>query len=112
VLDIQGVLLVTADGGKTWTLRSLSLPKGGKLPVDFAPLTAMRFWDAQHGRVVYNLSGQFWTATTEDGGVTWKQQAMPDVKGIYNLFLTRDGQTLTAIDVTKRKILILQYQQP
>jgi len=112
VLDIQGVLLVTADGGKTWTLRSLSLPKGGKLPMDFAPLTAMRFWDAQHGRVVYNLSGQFWTATTEDGGITWKQQAMPDVKGIYNLFLTRDGQTLSAIDVTKRKILILQYQQP
>jgi hypothetical protein len=83
-----------------------------KLPLDFAPVTAMRFWNAQHGRVVYIQSGQLWTATTDDGDATWKQQAMPNVKGIYNLFLTRDGQTLSAIDATNKDILILQYQQP
>jgi hypothetical protein len=108
VLDDQGLLHATADGGTTWTSLTVDLPREAPLPIDYAPLATMRFWDADHGRIVIMKNG-FWTGDTSDGGATWIWKLMPDLKGFKNSYLTHDGQLLTAVDVSKREIVVLRY---
>jgi photosystem II stability/assembly factor-like uncharacterized protein len=108
VLDARGTLLATADGGTTWESNSVNLPAAGELLIDPTPLTSMRFWDADHGRILVLKSG-FWTGDTSDGGKTWTWTKMPSVKGARSSYMSRDGRTLSMIDVTKQDILLLEY---
>jgi photosystem II stability/assembly factor-like uncharacterized protein len=56
----------TTDGGRTWTLRFVSLRKGSFFD-------AIRFWDAKHGIAVSDpVDGHFLLVTTSDGGDTWQ----------------------------------------
>jgi photosystem II stability/assembly factor-like uncharacterized protein len=114
LLDSEGILYVTEDGGETWSSHSLGLgdrwiatckPR----PVAFRS-AAVRFLDADRGIVVLNLEDepQSWAMRTTDGGQTWQRERVPI--GNCRLFLTRDGNTLTAVDLAQRVITVLRYQ--
>jgi photosystem II stability/assembly factor-like uncharacterized protein len=103
ILDKAGNLLVTADGGKSWEKRSLGLEKGDRLITATAgPKVAMRFLDAQHGVVVFDLDDRtVWFAVTWDGGQSWQRAEIPQLRGqsyYYHLFLSQDGRLLTVTD--------------
>ena len=67
---VQGLILKTADGGKTWS----AYPSGQTVD-----LYSISFVDANHGWAVGNATfpgGPVIVATT-DGGVTWTRQGAP-----------------------------------
>jgi photosystem II stability/assembly factor-like uncharacterized protein len=109
VLDDRGTLLATADGGKTWTSQPVKLPVAEKLGIHFAPTAALRFLDALHGRIVVLQKGGYQTGETVDGGTTWTWEPIPDLQVFSTLYLTHDARLLTAINLTKNEILLLQY---
>jgi photosystem II stability/assembly factor-like uncharacterized protein len=103
LLDTDGNLFVTADGGGKWEQRSLGLKPGERLisSVGF-PLAALRFLDSGRGMAVFDLEdGSVWFAVTADGGRSWQRAEIPDLRGgsrYYHLFLSRDLGWLTATD--------------
>jgi photosystem II stability/assembly factor-like uncharacterized protein len=68
----QPTILVTSDGGATWT------PQSSGTPPD-TDLRAVKFVDAQHGWIAAsNFQPQFpnnFILVTSDGGATWLQQS-------------------------------------
>ena len=57
----------TTDGGRTWSLRYMSLRKGSFFD-------AIRFFDPRHGIVMSDpVEGHFLLVTTDDGGDTWQE---------------------------------------
>ena len=101
LVDGNGVLYITQDGGKTWSSRSLGLNNPGILGfstgsfVNETPQAAVRFVDADHGLVVLGLSGKtnLIALRTADGGKTWKEESVPAELG--KPYLSRDGRFLT-----------------
>jgi photosystem II stability/assembly factor-like uncharacterized protein len=94
LLDTSGVLHITQNGGETWSSRSLGL-KDEELPINNAPLAAIRFNDPQHGLViVYRGNRQIWAFLTADGGLTWQRERVPTRHGGF-VYLAHDGKTLT-----------------
>jgi photosystem II stability/assembly factor-like uncharacterized protein len=101
LIDKNGVLHITQDGGKTWTPRSLGLSSpvilgfGSGGWINETPQAAVRFTDANHGLVVLGLSGKtnVIALRTADGGKTWKEESVPAKLG--KPFISRDGKFLT-----------------
>jgi len=101
LVDADGVLYVTQDGGKTWSSRSLGLDNPGIMGfasgafINETPQAAVRFFDADHGLVVLGLSGKanLVAFRTADGGKTWAEESLPAELG--KPYLTRDGKYLT-----------------
>ncbi len=120
VLGTTGDLFVTADGGQSWGVRSLGLETGERLIAAWVgPNVAMRFFDAQHGMVVFALSDRtVWFAITRDGGQSWQRAEIPELRDqsyYYHLYLARDGRLLTVTDayVNGANVsIVLRYQQP
>ena len=118
VLDKEGALFVTADGGQSWRVLSLGLKSGERLMSGQMPMAVMRSFDARRGLVIFDLSdGTVWSALTLDGGQTWQRAEIPDLRGrsyYYRLFLAHDGQLLTATDdfQGKHESVVLRYRQP
>jgi len=112
LLDTQGTLFVTEDGGRTWSSHSLRLKEGEEVRTSFAPRAALRFRDADHALAVLslfqgNVEGGVWSFHTRDGGRTWMRQAVPARFGAP--FLAHDGLTLTAYDSVSREAIVLRY---
>jgi photosystem II stability/assembly factor-like uncharacterized protein len=63
----SGTILVTADGGTTWTQQTT--------PANTAPLDGVAFADLTHGWAV-GFNGT--VLATADGGTTWTPQTSPD----------------------------------
>jgi photosystem II stability/assembly factor-like uncharacterized protein len=94
LIDTSGTLFTTQNGGETWSSRSLGL-KGEELPINNAPLAAIRFKDTNHGLVViYRSNRQIWAFLTADGGLTWQRERVPTRHGGF-IYLAHDGKTLT-----------------
>jgi hypothetical protein len=109
LLDTGGNLFITSDAGKTWTVRSLPLAQGVSIPV-LNHSAAMRFTDGEHGLIALSLlengKGRTLGLRTEDGGVTWVEEALPVPMGMFHL--TRDGIFLTHVDLIEQgKITVL-----
>jgi photosystem II stability/assembly factor-like uncharacterized protein len=113
LLGSDGALYLTSDAGATWTPQALDFAQDSLLAETFAPSAALRFQDELHGIIVlargntdkgYNL----WAMSTADGGQTWSAEQIPAVSGTPNVFLSRDGTTLTLLDQTVSTILVLQ----
>jgi photosystem II stability/assembly factor-like uncharacterized protein len=103
VLDDEGTLYATADGGKSWEARSLGLKSNERLiPSANGPRAAMRFVDDRNGIIVYDLLDRsVWFAVTGDGGRTWEKaeiSVLRDQSYYFQIFLSRDGRWLTVTD--------------
>jgi photosystem II stability/assembly factor-like uncharacterized protein len=115
LVDGDGVLHITQDGGKTWSSRSLGLDKPSILGfssaqfVNETPQAAVRFVDADHGLVVLGLSGKtsMVALRTADGGKTWKQDSLPAELG--KPYLSRDGKFLT-VNQWGKWVTLLKYE--
>jgi photosystem II stability/assembly factor-like uncharacterized protein len=119
LLDKDGVLHITQDGGKTWSSRSLGLDdpsimgfiSGGF--VNETPQAAVRFIDADHGRIVLGLSGKtsMVALRTADGGNTWKEEGLPAGMGVPlgTPYLSRDGKLLT-VNKWGEGLTLLKYE--
>jgi len=120
VLDTAGNLLVTADGGRSWEVHSLGLKTGERLIATAdGPDAVMRFVDARHGMVVFDLEDKtVWFAITEDGGQSWQRAEIPELRNrslYYHFYLAHNGYLLTATDNFNNGAntsLVLRYQQP
>jgi photosystem II stability/assembly factor-like uncharacterized protein len=101
LVDANGVLHVTQDGGRTWSSQSLGLDApnimgfGSGPFINETPQAAVRFLDADHGLVVLGLSEKtnLIALRTADGGKTWKEEKLPAEVGTP--YLSRDGRFLT-----------------
>jgi photosystem II stability/assembly factor-like uncharacterized protein len=106
LVDVNGVLHVTADGGDTWTGLPLGLEKK-ILAGDSLPLAAVRFTDPEHGIVIAGpeqSGGTLIALRTADGGGSWTEESIPVKLGA--LFLTHDGALLTVLDGDGRVTLL------
>jgi photosystem II stability/assembly factor-like uncharacterized protein len=115
LVDKEGVLYITKDGGQTWSSQSLGLssPKimgfvaGGF--VNETPQAAVRFFDASHGLVVLGLSGETSVVAlrTTDGGKTWNKESLP--VGLGKPYISRDGKFLT-VNQWGKGTTLLKYE--
>ncbi|MBN1221366.1 MAG: hypothetical protein JXM69_20750 [Anaerolineae bacterium] len=117
VLDFDGILHTTQDGGKNWSSHILDLEKyeGLKfMPIALSTAT-MRFFDADHGLIVLNLmSGEGETKVvalhTADGGQTWEDEVVTN--DIGNLHLSPDGKVLTITSyLNSSTITVFRYNE-
>lgn len=115
LLDQNGVLFTTRDGGKTWSSQSLGLDApeilgfGGGAFVNETPQAAVRFIDAGHGLVVLGLSGKagMIALRTADGGKTWKEESLPAKLGTP--YISRDGKFVT-VNKWNEGTTVLRYE--
>ena len=115
LLDGNGVLHITQDGGGTWSSRSLGLKEPGILGfssgpfVNETPQAAVRFTDANHGVVVLGLSGKtsLIALRTADGGKTWKEESLPAELGTP--YVSRNGKFLT-VNQWGKGLTLLKYE--
>jgi photosystem II stability/assembly factor-like uncharacterized protein len=115
LLDGDGILHITQDGGKTWSSRSLGLDNPSIMGfasggfVNETPQAAVRFVDADHGLVVLGLSGRtsMVALRTADGGKTWEEESLPAELG--KPYLSRDGKYLT-VNQWGKWVTLLKYE--
>jgi photosystem II stability/assembly factor-like uncharacterized protein len=120
ILDTAGNLFSTSDGGQSWEAHSLGLKTGERLmATTVGPKAAMRFMDARHGMVVFDLEdGTVWFAVTGDGGRSWQRAEIPELRNqsfYYHLYLAHNGNLLTVTDDFNNGAntsVVLRYRQP
>ncbi len=116
LIDSNGVLYITQDGGKTWSSQSLGLDNPSIMGfvsggfVNEIPQAAVRFIDADHGLVVLGLSGKanMITLHTADGGKTWKEENLP-AKLFGAPYISRDGKFVT-VNKWGEGTILFQYE--
>jgi len=115
LIDADGILHITQDGGKTWSSKSLGLDHPGIMGfvsggfVNEIPQAAVRFLDAKHGLIVLGLSGKtsMIALRTADGGKTWKEESVP--AGLGAPYISRDGRFLS-VNQWNKGVTLLQYK--
>jgi photosystem II stability/assembly factor-like uncharacterized protein len=99
LLDTNGILYTTADGGNTWIQNSLGLNQEEKLLKGINIMAAVRFIDLSRGRIVFAKSdGTLWTMSTVNGGLSWSREEIPGLKDravYFHVYLSRDYNLLT-----------------
>lgn len=112
LLDLDGTLYSTTDGGQNWAAQTLDFEDDDLALMRVGQTSAaIRFLDKEKGVVIMNLGGNFKSAVvamhTTDGGQSWEHHLLPvDLGG---LFLSHDGQYLTVSDwMEMGKVTLLQ----
>jgi photosystem II stability/assembly factor-like uncharacterized protein len=100
VLDDTGTLYITANDGQDWSSTSIGLDMS-RWTFPKRPASAdLLFLDNDHGLLILSLIGDenvVMALRTLDGGQSWQQEILP--VGIGQLYLSRDGRTLTVTDL-------------
>jgi photosystem II stability/assembly factor-like uncharacterized protein len=122
LLDTNGVLHITHNGGRSWFSRSLGLDEEPSNVLLYPSGAAIRFFDSSHGMVVLGLvggeEGKIAAMHTSDGGRTWRSEDVPAEFGVP--YLTRDGLFLTVVrfraaigsyDDVRDDITVFRYHQ-
>lgn len=111
ILDNEGNLYLTNDNGKTFEKKSLGLVDE-KIPgLPPAQVAVIKFSDEDNGLVIFfNKDMKLMAMRTSDGGDSWKDEKMPDIKYGY-LYLTRDLKTLSVSNPTDKIITVLKYNK-
>jgi photosystem II stability/assembly factor-like uncharacterized protein len=109
LLDMDVVLHITQDGGKTWSSQSLGLDDPTIFPLE-TPAVAVRFFDAENGLAVLGLFGEseMMALRTADGGETWEEESLP--VGLGKPYLSRDGKFLAVQHSSQRLPILLKYE--
>jgi photosystem II stability/assembly factor-like uncharacterized protein len=89
----KGLLLTSADQGKTWKQIPLQLREGGELFQDF-DLYSIRF--APSGKVGYIVGENGTVLSSADGGATWKTGVSGTTKNLMKVFPV-DDQNAVAV---------------
>jgi photosystem II stability/assembly factor-like uncharacterized protein len=108
LVDMDGVLHITQDGGKTWSSKSLGLDDPSVMDLE-TPLAAVRFFDAENGLVVLGLFGEssMIALRTADGAETWQEESLP--VGLGTPYLSRDGKFL-AVHQFSKGLTLFKYE--
>ncbi len=107
LMDEDGILYTTLDGGENWSSQILELDREIMASVAI-PSVAIRFFDADHGVIILALKGELdsmLALRTADGGQTWTQETIPAKPAA--LCLTHDGTLLTVTSL--RRVVVLRY---
>lgn len=103
LLDVDGKLYYTSDGGSNWTVTRLKLSE--KSPMRTFPMAAMRFDKAGKGIVLtWSSKDRTWLASyTNDRGQTWSQEKIGGRYG--SIYLSRDGSLATIYGAKKLTVM-------
>lgn len=106
LLDVDGKLYHTSDGGKRWALTKLKL--SDKNHKRTFPVAAMRFSKGGKGIVLtWSSKDKTWLASyTNDYGQTWSQEKIGGRYG--SVYLSRDGALVTICSA--KKLIIIRRQ--
>lgn len=109
LLDKNGGLFITQNGGQNWSEFSIGLQANEFFSNNTTPLVAMQFMDEQRGKIVYQVQKKIWIANTYDGGQTWQRAQIPKLQDMFAIFLSQDGNLLTLFDGSQ--IYLLRSQE-
>jgi photosystem II stability/assembly factor-like uncharacterized protein len=112
LLDYDGTLYSTEDGGSSWVQQKLEIGGGDLEPMSLGtPSAVVHFLDEESGVVILNLAGggksEVVALHTTDGGEQWERHLLP--VGLGAFFMSHDGQYLTVTDLMNRgKVYLLK----
>ncbi len=104
ILDNEYTLFFTGDGGKTWQKQDIEMDtEQPNKKILMTQDTAMRFTNRTTGKIIFQVpmpeAVAVFELSTNNGGKTWLQEKVPvTLVDISNIYLTRDGKTLTTFN--------------
>lgn len=121
ILNSNGMLYSTKDGGKTWStpqdlgIKNLKIDNKN-IPSATSACAAIRFTDSTNGIIVFSGvsgtdSGNVWALKTADSGKTWTTLELNVDKLYYQstVYLSHDGKYLTLRnELNKIEVLLLK----
>lgn len=111
LLNNEGKLFSTKDSGKSWSELGI-LPSDGKLNILSGTMqqAAINFSDEKHGLIfIVTKDGSHNLLRSEDGGINWKKEVLPESTSPYAVTISPDSNYLTftwgsgAVSVLKYK---------
>lgn len=111
IIDSNKVLYITSDKGISWSSKRLSMTDIEAL--DFREYgVVFRFEDEQRASLFcYNNERTLRCFITEDQGMTWKEEIIPEVTEGRNLYLSNDGMILSMNSGRGDKITLLKQKR-
>ena len=115
ILDYDGVIHFTQDGGATWDSLTIDLQRFGGMkpyqPPDVGA-AAMRFLDEDTAVLVMSLLGEnkesaLMALRTTDGGQTWTAETLLEKMGTP--YISPDGMFVTTSDIFSNSLRVFQY---
>jgi photosystem II stability/assembly factor-like uncharacterized protein len=115
VLDYDGVIHITKDGGANWESRIIDLQRFQGMKPYQAPdvgAAAMRFLDQDTAVLVISLLGEnkesaLVALRTTDGGQTWTDETLLEKMGTP--YISPDGMFITTSDIFSNSVRVFQY---
>lgn len=111
VLNTEGKLYITKDGGKTWKSKNVVLP-GEKISIQTGNMqySALTFVDDRKGiAVIINKDGKKAVYRTEDGGDIWKKEELPECEAAFGVTVSPDGKYITITGIANT-VSVLKYK--
>jgi photosystem II stability/assembly factor-like uncharacterized protein len=109
LVDSNSKLYTTIDGGATWETKDVKTTDMSTMVWD-TNTTLLKFTDDKNGTFFYgNNDVKIKCIKTTDGGATWNEELLPDVKR-GALYLSHDGKILSINTDQGNKITLLNHK--